>query len=286
MYLPLPPGTAPQIAFPKANSGTRAQPSDSGCLGRDVGWPHSSSSPGHQKRSWPLGSTPFALGQREPAAPERGWAAPGSPPLQQGCVPHLRTQHRGSREKTGPGDSLLLPKRLWNLPCTGWQACPCSPPPRLAWRWVDARSKARMLSPRSEESPGAAAAPDETGGTAESWSEGHPAVPLGAVWGRVLAEPRGGGEGSAQCREGVRWGRRGSGCSRKGKGRGVGPSRAGGRTPRFHSPLAPVSKSRRPRGRQGSEVLGAARRKGAETRPSSRGGRRVERSKAAEGPAL
>lgn len=66
-------------------------------------------------------------------------------------------------------------------------------------------------------------------------------------------------------------GRRGSGCSCKGKGRGVGLGRARGRTPRLHSPLALASTATRPQGRQGSEVLGAAHRKGAETCSSSQG---------------
>lgn len=89
----------------------------------------------------------------------------------------------------------------------------------------------------------AAAVPHETGGTAESWSKGQPAFIPGASWERVLAEPGGGGKGSAQYREGGCLWWQLSGCLCKGKGRGVGPGRAGGRTLRLHSPLTLASRS-------------------------------------------
>lgn len=87
-------GLSHRLLFQKPSPVTQA-------AGRDVERPHNSSSPGHRKGAWPLGSAPFALGQREPSTLVRGPAAPGRPPLQQGCVPP--SLHPGQRLAGGSG---------------------------------------------------------------------------------------------------------------------------------------------------------------------------------------
>lgn len=69
-----------------------------------------------------------------------------------------------------------------------------------------------------------------------------PSSPVPAGKGCLQSRGRG-GKGSTQCREGGCSWWQPSGCSCKGKGRGVGPGRAGGRTLRLHSPLTLASTS-------------------------------------------
>jgi len=253
-YIFLFPRDCPMDCFSKS-SVIHAQPSDSGCLNRDVGKPHHSSSPGHWKGAWPLGSAPFALGQREPAALVRGQA---DPCCSRAVSLHLCTWDRGSWEDTGPGDSLALPRRLWELPCTGRQACSRSPPP-----WQAQRCRLSGCVLQSEEQDGltpgrrvswGCCCTLRDRGTARAGAGGTLPSPSVLAGEGCLQSPWGGGA-STRRREGGHWGWRGSGCSCEGKGRGVGMGSAGGRTAGLHSPLTLASTSTRGRGGRAQRCL-------------------------------
>lgn len=214
-------------------------PSDSGCLGRDVGRPHSSSSPGHQKEEWPLGSAPFVLCQRELAAQRRGWAAPGRPPLQQGCVPPSPHPGQAPRREEPP-------VTVWSESCPAQCGKPLSLLTSTLARTVQstvwmhtAKQAAGRSHPEAKSLLGLLLCPVRWGGgQTRGGARGtlpSPSVPAG---GRALGQS---------------W----SGCCCKVKERGAGLGRAGGRTPGLHSPLtlATTSTACLSPGRQGSEVL-------------------------------
>lgn len=234
-------------------------PSDSGCLGRDVGRPHSSSSPGHQKEEWPLGSAPFVLCKRELAAQRRGWAVPGRPPLQQGCVaPSLHPGQAPEREQP--------PVTVWSESCPAQGGKPLSLLTSTLARTVQstvrmhtAKQAAGRSHPEAKSLLGLLLCPVRWGGgQMRGGARGtlpSPSVPaggrvLGAVVVRVLLQGQVKGCGAGQSRGQDAWAPL--------------PTHTG---LYVYCLLVP-----REAGLRGAR---AARRKGAETCPSSQGGRRA-----------
>lgn len=147
------------------------------------------------------------LGGRQPQA---------DPRCSKAVSPHLCTQDRGSREEADAGDSFLLPKRLWELPCMGLTSTLAHRVQSTVWMHA-AKQGAGQSHPRTKGLLGLLLCPMRQGRTAESWSKGHPAFTLSPSWGRVLAELGGVARGVPSAgREGT-WGGGGQGAPARGR---------------------------------------------------------------------
>lgn len=157
------------------------------------------------------------LGGRQPQA---------DPRCSRAVSPHLCTQDRGSREEADAGDSFLLPKRLWELPCMGLTSTLAHRVQSTVWMHA-AKQGAGQSHPRTKGLLGLLLCPMRQGRTAESWSKGHPAFTLSPSWGRVLAE-LGGWRGEYPVQGGRALGAAGVRVLLQGEGKGCGAGQSKG----------------------------------------------------------